>query len=70
MDYYELTPVNFADLRRQRLLALEADHYKLTLLLDESSDEAEIEQLCNRQNEIERRITAHRTALVTPSSGE
>lgn len=60
MNYHELAPGDYANLRRQRLLALEADHYKLALLIEESNDDDEIAQLHTRQGEIERRIAAHR----------
>lgn len=64
---YELLDEGRAEhLRRQRLLDLEADHFRFVLDLDELPPGADPEALMSRLADIERRIVLHREALGLP----
>jgi hypothetical protein len=53
-------------IRRQRLLDLEADHYRFVLDLDELPDGADPSPIMAKLADVERRIALHRRALNLP----
>lgn len=61
---YEMLGVEGAThIRKQRLLDLEADHYRFMLDLQELPPDADGSAVLQQIAEIERRIAVHRTAL-------
>jgi hypothetical protein len=64
---YELLGASEAEhIRRQRLLDLEADHFRFVLDLEELPDDADPSPLLARIADVERRIALHRQALSLP----
>ncbi|HZE00669.1 MAG TPA: hypothetical protein VE155_02715 [Pseudonocardiaceae bacterium] len=59
MKYTLLTPEIFDQLHTQRIIDLEADHYRVELRRLEAVDSGEIAGLEAQQAEIERRIRVH-----------
>jgi len=64
MDYLFLTRNDFTGLRRERVTSLEAEHYRLSLMVDEAVDEQELTRIAAQRAEIERRLTVHIEALT------
>jgi aspartate aminotransferase-like enzyme len=64
MDYTLLSPDIFAQLRTQRMLDLEADHFRVELRRREALDPAEVDALVAQQAEIERRYSVHQETPV------
>ena len=67
MEYTMLTEQDFGALRRERLATLEGEHYRLSLLLLETTSADAAGEILARQAEYERRITLHHAA---PPTGE
>lgn len=65
MDYTELTDEHRETLRRERILALESDHYRTELLIAESGNYVLREQLAA----LERRIATY-SAPLSPEPAE
>lgn len=70
MDYTHLTPNDFVGLRRERITALEGEHYRLMLLLHEVEDLTSpvAQQLGAQSLDIERRIALHIEQLEREST--
>jgi hypothetical protein len=66
LNYELLGKPEAEHIRRQRLLDLEADHYRFVLDLEELPTEAESGQLLAKLSDVERRIVLHRQALGLP----
>ena len=66
MEYTQLTSTDFAGLRRERIVALEAEHYRLGLLIDELSNGDARAQLLDQQADIERRVGVHSALTDVP----
>lgn len=58
VDYRELTESDKVELRRKRILSLEADHYRLILVAREF-DEGGSDGIAEQLSELERRIAIH-----------
>ena len=58
VHYTELTKRHKEALRRERVLALESDYYRLQLLLLDD-DGRDVDSLVSQQAELERRILVH-----------
>lgn len=52
-----------AQLRRERLAALELDHYRNALVLEDAGSDEEARRAVQAMGDIERRMAVHRTAL-------
>jgi hypothetical protein len=65
MEYTMLTEQDFAALRRERLATLEGEHYRLSLLLAETTSADAAGEILARQAEYERRIALHGNKPVT-----
>lgn len=63
MEYITLRAEHQQNLRAERLAALEADHYRNGLVLEDAATPDETEQARRAQTEIERRMRVHRLAL-------
>lgn len=59
MDYLYLSDKDRTNLREQRILALEADHYRLELLIQECLDADATAKLIAQQAKIMEAINAH-----------
>lgn len=59
MDYQFLTDKDKQDLVTQRVLSLEADHYKLELLIQESTDLERTTKLIEQQEVLRAAIDVH-----------
>jgi hypothetical protein len=59
MSYTLLVEDQRDQLKRERVLALEADYYRLVLLLDEETDPDEAVRIGTRLADLERRIAVH-----------
>jgi hypothetical protein len=59
MDYQLLTDKDKNDLLRQRVLQLEAEHYKLELLIVECTDPDKSAELVAQQSRLEAAIAVH-----------
>jgi hypothetical protein len=59
MDYRYLTDADRESLRRSRILQLEGDHYRLELVIAETSDPDRRAQLIDQQVAIKAAIAAH-----------
>lgn len=59
MDYVYLTDNDRESLRRQRILQLESDHYRLGLLIAETSDSGRRAELEAQRSVLEQAITVH-----------
>ena len=59
MDYAYLTDNDRETLRRQRILQLESDHYRLELLIAETSDPGRCAELVSQQAVLQQAITVH-----------
>lgn len=59
MDYCELTTDDFTKLRRERVISLEAAHYRLQLLISEAVDGGEVANLLAQQADYERRLAVY-----------
>lgn len=66
MTYVELVPEQQVKLLRERLLALEADHFRTRLLLTEEDSEEACLELTGRLSDLERRIAAHTRQAADP----
>lgn len=53
-------------LRRQRLLDLEADHFRFVLDVEESGADGDLTAILAKINDVERRIKIHRKSLGLP----
>ena len=62
MEYTMLTGGDFEGLRRERIASLEAEHYRLGLLLLETTSADAAGEILARQADYERRITLHAPA--------
>lgn len=69
MDYLYLSDTDCDALRKQRILALESDHYRLGLLIAEASDPGRCAELAAQQAVLEQAIAVH-TEEVAASSDE
>lgn len=63
MEYTHLTGRDLVHLRRERILALEADHARACLVLEENPTDR---RACEDVAELERRIEHHRGQLPPP----
>lgn len=63
MNYTHLTQNDFEGLRRERITTLEGEHYRLSLLLLETTDPGSAAHLVAQQADIERRIKLHTPEL-------
>lgn len=70
MDYSLLTSDIFTQLRTQRMLDLEAEHFRAELRRRESVDPAETDALVAQQTEIERRYSVHVASAASASVDE
>jgi hypothetical protein len=61
--YQLLTGPNEHSLRIERLGDLETDHYRISLRLEEVTDDAERATLLKQRHELERRMNIHLRAL-------
>lgn len=59
MEYQFLTDSDKQELVRQRILALEADHYKLELLIQECADPDRCAKLIEQQGVLSAAIDVH-----------
>lgn len=59
MDYAYLTDNDRETLRRQRILQLESDHYRLELLIAETSDAGRCAELTAQQAVLEQAVAVH-----------
>lgn len=66
LNYELLGPTQATHIRMQRLLDLEADHFRFVLDAEELHDGADMGELRNKLADIERRIKLHRQALDLP----
>lgn len=66
LNYELLGEPQAEHIRRQRLLDLEADHFRFVLDLEELPTEADSGQLMAKIGDVERRIALHRRALGMP----
>ena len=66
MDYTILTNGDKESLRQQRIGQLEADHYRLELVLLEAEDDDRCAQLLTQQAAIEAAIAVH-TGVTAPT---
>lgn len=62
--YRELRQDQQTKILRERVLNLEADHFRLRLALDEEGDETERATILERITECERRIAVHSGGVV------
>lgn len=62
-NYLALSEEDQAALRMHRLRALEADHYRHALELEEANDYTTREQLTVEMADVQRRIDVHRAVL-------
>lgn len=60
MEYQLLTPRDLVQLRRERLLGLEADHFRARLLLAENPEDSQAQKDIA---ELARRVECHRQVL-------
>jgi hypothetical protein len=70
IEFIELTPEHREKLRRERLLALEADHYRIELLLAEEVEPKARGAFTEQLIEYRRRIDAHVGRPETDAAGE
>lgn len=63
MEYAELTAAHQEALRRERILALESDHYRTLLLIGEVGPEEPLQQ---QLAELEERIALYRDSTPEP----
>lgn len=74
IEYNVLTPELRDRLRRERVLALEGDHFRTTLLLEEETDPAErdklTKELIDYRRRIETHISRHHDNVVTATAEE
>lgn len=68
--YELLNPQAMTQLRRERLIGLEGDHYRVSLQLEEAATAEEVAALQHDLDEINRRIQVHRTVLNPPAQPE
>jgi hypothetical protein len=59
MDYALLTDADREHLRQQRILQLESDHYRIELVLRETTDPDRCAALVGQQSVLEQAIAAH-----------
>jgi hypothetical protein len=59
MEYTQLTDSDKQSLINQRILSLEADHYKLELLIQESTDPERSAQLIEQQATLRSALDVH-----------
>lgn len=69
MQYSILTSGDFEQLTRERIANLEAEHFSIGLLLDETTAEDETSRLRDKLLELERRISVH-TATPGEENGD
>jgi hypothetical protein len=66
LNYELLGDQQAKHLRRQRLLDLEADHFRCVLDIEESPEGVDLRLAMKKISDVERRIKLHRRALDMP----
>lgn len=66
--YALLTETNKRQLRMERIVGLEGDHFRVSLQLEEAETADEVGALSRQSRDLERRIQVHRTVLNEASA--